>query len=193
MDPRFQKGGRLGGVVRIHSEACWGDVEEDVLRAFMTSAGSKTIFRRQKHGCTGCRECHVFFWFFVWRICLTFCLTGWFVVFESNPRNAMGENWQEEARNGTMSLLSQITKAGPSLEEELVRLNQEAGSTSQPLGTLRQIWHCIFSLDVWIIWICQTSSIWKSWSNRMNNQLCLRWSTIKTWLGGHPNHPWYLF
>ncbi len=53
----------------------------------MTSAGSKTIFRRQ---------------------------------------NAMGENWQEEARNGTMSLLSQITKAGPSLEEELVRLNQEA-------------------------------------------------------------------
>ena len=56
------------------------------------------------------------------------------VVFESNPRNAMGENWQEEARNGTMSLLSQITKAGPSLEEELVRLNQEAGSTSQPLG-----------------------------------------------------------
>ena len=46
----------------------------------------------------------------------------------------MGENWQEEARNGTMSLLSQITKAGPSLEEELVRLNQEAGSTSQPLG-----------------------------------------------------------
>ena len=38
----------------------------------------------------------------------------------------MGENWQEEARNGTMSLLSQITKAEPSLEEELVRLNQEA-------------------------------------------------------------------
>ena len=60
-----------------------------------------------------------------------FCLTDLFdflfdVVFESNPRNAMGENWQEEARNGTMSLLSQITKAGPSLEEELVRLNQEA-------------------------------------------------------------------
>lgn len=50
-----------------------------------------------------------------------------------------------------------------------------------------------FPLDVWIIWICQTSNIWKSWSNRMNNQLCLRWSTIKTWLGGHPNHPWYLF
>lgn len=73
VDPRFQRGGgRLGGVVRIHSEACWGDVEEDVLRAFMTSAGSKTIFRRQTHGCTGCRECH---WFFVWRICLTSCLT----------------------------------------------------------------------------------------------------------------------
>ena len=27
-------------------------------------------------------------------------------------RNAMGDNWQEEARNGTMSLLSEITKAG---------------------------------------------------------------------------------
>lgn len=63
------------------------DVKEDVLRAFMASAGSKTIFRRQ---------------------------------------NAMGDNWQEEARNGTMSLLSEITKAGPQLEEELVRLNQEA-------------------------------------------------------------------
>ena len=24
----------------------------------------------------------------------------------------MGDNWQEEARNGTMSLLSEITKAG---------------------------------------------------------------------------------
>jgi hypothetical protein len=27
----------------------------------------------------------------------------------------MGDNWQEEARNGTMSLLSEITKAGGSL------------------------------------------------------------------------------
>lgn len=47
--------------------------EEQVLRAFMASAGPKTIFRRQ---------------------------------------NAMGDNWQEECRNGTMSLLSEISQSG---------------------------------------------------------------------------------
>ncbi|CAE7424538.1 sti1 [Symbiodinium natans] len=41
-------------------------------------------------------------------------------------QNAMGENWQEEARNGTMSVLSEVTKAGRSLEQELLRLNTEA-------------------------------------------------------------------
>ncbi|CAE7721557.1 sti1 [Symbiodinium microadriaticum] len=41
-------------------------------------------------------------------------------------QNAMGDNWQEEARNGTMSLLSELTKAGPALEQEFLRLSKEA-------------------------------------------------------------------
>lgn len=41
-------------------------------------------------------------------------------------QNAMGTNWMEEAKNGTMTLLSQIAAAVPKLEQDLVRLNQEA-------------------------------------------------------------------
>ena len=41
-------------------------------------------------------------------------------------QNAMGTNWVEEAKNGTMTLLSQIAAAVPKLEQDLVRLSQEA-------------------------------------------------------------------
>eukprot|EP00931_Biecheleriopsis_adriatica_P006885 TRINITY_DN108229_c0_g1_i1.p1 TRINITY_DN108229_c0_g1~~TRINITY_DN108229_c0_g1_i1.p1 ORF type:complete len:637 (-),score=171.25 TRINITY_DN108229_c0_g1_i1:23-1933(-) len=41
-------------------------------------------------------------------------------------QNAMGDNWREECSNGTMSLLSELGRAGPQLEQELVKLNQEA-------------------------------------------------------------------
>eukprot|EP00927_Polykrikos_kofoidii_P032063 TRINITY_DN27421_c0_g1_i1.p1 TRINITY_DN27421_c0_g1~~TRINITY_DN27421_c0_g1_i1.p1 ORF type:complete len:748 (+),score=119.46 TRINITY_DN27421_c0_g1_i1:83-2245(+) len=41
-------------------------------------------------------------------------------------QNAMGANWMEECKNGTMSLLSNIVAAAPRLEEELVRLSHEA-------------------------------------------------------------------
>eukprot|EP00401_Gymnodinium_catenatum_P062204 CAMPEP_0117462634 /NCGR_PEP_ID=MMETSP0784-20121206/3156_1 /TAXON_ID=39447 /ORGANISM="" /LENGTH=665 /DNA_ID=CAMNT_0005256407 /DNA_START=60 /DNA_END=2054 /DNA_ORIENTATION=- len=46
-------------------------------------------------------------------------------------QNAMGSNWREECKNGTMSLLSEVSKAVPQLEEELVRLNQEADARSR--------------------------------------------------------------
>jgi len=41
-------------------------------------------------------------------------------------QNAMGTYWKEECKNGTMSLLSEVAAAAPQLEEELVKLNQEA-------------------------------------------------------------------
>lgn len=41
-------------------------------------------------------------------------------------QNAMGPNWQEECKNGTMSLLSKISIAVPQLDGELLRLNREA-------------------------------------------------------------------
>ena len=43
----------------------------------------------------------------------------------------MGDNWQEECRNGTMSLLSEISQSFPALEAELLRLNQEARDPSE--------------------------------------------------------------
>jgi len=50
-------------------------------------------------------------------------------------QNAMGENWMEEARNGTTSLLSKIAQAAPQMEEELYRLNREAEAKEQGCGT----------------------------------------------------------
>jgi len=41
-------------------------------------------------------------------------------------QNAMGTNWMEECRNGTMRFLSEISAAAPQLEQEVCRLNMEA-------------------------------------------------------------------
>ncbi|CAJ1415255.1 unnamed protein product [Effrenium voratum] len=81
--------------VQVVKDMLLGGATQDVLKAFMDSEGSKTIFRRQ---------------------------------------NAMGDNWQEECRNGTMSILSEISQAGPTLEQELIRLNLEAEAKETSCG-----------------------------------------------------------
>mmetsp|Transcript_31765 Transcript_31765/g.83539 ORF Transcript_31765/g.83539 Transcript_31765/m.83539 type:complete len:698 (+) Transcript_31765:67-2160(+) len=41
-------------------------------------------------------------------------------------QNAMGNHWKEECKNGTMSMLSEVARATPQLEQELVVVNQRA-------------------------------------------------------------------
>ena len=145
VDPRFQKGGgRLGGVVRIHSEACWGDVEEDVLRAFMTSAGSKTIFRRQTHGCTGCAAGSAigflfdgFVWLPVWR-----CV--WVKSEECHGRKLArgGQEWHHVTPEPDYQSRTIIgRRVGPAEPR-----GGKYFPTVREVHGFGMIWHCIFFL-----------------------------------------------